>query len=118
MKHWQVSENTTENPMTTLPVLPPPRPSPALPDFVRNDASLRDAAVKLEATFLAEMMRSAGLARPSENFGGGVGEDQYSGLLVDAQAAALVSAGGLGLAQSIYESLVRIEEQHVGRPKD
>ena len=84
----------------------------------RSHPEIWKAAQELEATFLAEMMRSAGLARPSENFGGGVGEDQYSGLLVDAQAAALVSAGGLGLAQSIYESLVRIEEQHVGRPKD
>ena len=105
MKRWQVSENTTENPMTTPPVLPPPRPSPALPDFVRNDASLRDAAVKLEATFLAEMLKSAGLGEGSNSFGGGIGEEQFSSFLVQAQAEALAESGGIGLAEALFEAM-------------
>ena len=37
--------------MTTIPVLPPPRPIAALPEYIQTDAKLRDAAQKLEATF-------------------------------------------------------------------
>lgn len=77
---------------------------PASPDKAR-EAALRDAAQKLEATFLAEMLKSAGLGDGADAFGGGVGEDQFSSFLVQAQAEEMVKAGGIGLAQSIFESL-------------
>lgn len=91
--------------MTNIPILPPPRPAPNLPDFVRSDASLYQAAVQLEATFLAEMLKSAGFGKTSDSFGGGIGEDQFSSFLVQAQAEALADAGGIGLAQSLFEAL-------------
>ena len=67
---------------------------------------LREAAVKLEANFLAEMLKSAGLGKTSEGFGGGAGEEQFSSFLVQAQAAALAEAGGVGLAESLFQSLM------------
>ncbi len=91
--------------MTTLPILPPPRPAPVLPEYVRSDAGLREAAIQLEATFLAEMLKSAGLGATSESFGGGIGEDQFASFLVQAQAEALAETGGIGLAQSLFEAL-------------
>lgn len=70
-----------------------------------NDRALRDAAQKLEATFLAEMLKAAGFGKAREAFGGGAGEDQFSSLLLDEQAMAMVRAGGIGLSESIYEAL-------------
>ena len=70
-----------------------------------SDQKLRDVARELEATFLAEMLKSAGLHKTNSAFGGGVGEDQFSGFLVQAQADELAKAGGIGLAEQIFESL-------------
>ncbi|WP_299607918.1 rod-binding protein [uncultured Tateyamaria sp.] len=70
-----------------------------------NDAALRSAAQKLEAAFLAEMLKSAGLGESRDAFGGGAGEDQFSSFLVQAQAEKMVEAGGIGLAEALFESL-------------
>lgn len=96
--------------MTTIPVLPPPRGVPQLPDHLQSDARLRDAAQKLEATFLAEMLKSAGVGAPRDAFGGGAGEDQFASFLRDAQAEEMVAAGGIGLAEALFEAMkVRLD---------
>lgn len=69
------------------------------------DVALRAAAQKLEATFLAEMLKSAGMGESRGSFGGGSGEDQFSSFLVQAQAEKIVDAGGLGLAEALFEAL-------------
>ena len=74
-----------------------------------KDPRLMELARKLEAGFLAEMLKSAGLGKPRETFGGGGGEDQFSSFLVQEQANAVAAAGGIGLSESIYHSLVRAE---------
>lgn len=79
---------------------------------VPKDKVLMAAAQKLEATFLAEMLKSAGLGQSSESFGGGAGEDQFASFLVQEQAMQMVQAGGIGLSESIYETLK--ERQNVG----
>nr|WP_322868169.1 rod-binding protein [Aquicoccus sp. G2-2]MEA1115027.1 rod-binding protein [Aquicoccus sp. G2-2] len=71
----------------------------------RQDAKLRAAAEKLEATFLAEMLKSAGVGQARESFGGGAGEGQFASFLRDAQAEAMVKAGGIGLADKLYQAL-------------
>jgi Rod binding domain-containing protein len=71
----------------------------------QEDKALREAAMQLEASFLAEMLKSAGLGTSPEGFGGGAGEDQFSSFLVAEQAMAMVRAGGIGLSESIYEAL-------------
>ncbi len=69
------------------------------------DAALWDAAQKLEATFLAEMLKSSGLGEVSESFGGGIGEEQFGSFLRQSQADQMVASGGIGLAESIFNSL-------------
>ena len=76
----------------------------------RRDTELRDAAVKLEASFLAEMLKAAGLGEASQSFGGGIGEDQFASFLREAQANAMAEAGGVGLAEAIFQSLKEREE--------
>lgn len=68
--------------------------------------ALRQAAQELEATFLAEMLKSAGLGRTPDTMGGGAGEDQFASFLVRAQADAMVRAGGIGLAESVFRALM------------
>lgn len=86
--------------MTPIPVTPlqPPAVAP-------RDTALWQAAQRLEATFLAEMLKSTGLNATSEGFGGGIGEDQFSSFLREAQAEAMVEGGGIGLAQSLFEAM-------------
>ncbi len=80
-------------------------PGPAgIPDNSRTQA-LRDAAVELEASFLAEMLKSAGLDKTSDFFGGGTGEDQFSSFLVHAQAEQIARTGGIGLAETFFHAL-------------
>lgn len=69
------------------------------------DAALLEAAEKLEASFLAEMLKSAGLGKSRGQFGGGAGEDQFASFLVQEQAMAMVRAGGIGLSEALFEAL-------------
>ena len=59
---------------------------------------------------LAEMLKSAGVGKPRDAFGGGAGEDQFSSFLVQELADATARSGGIGLRESIYRSLVGQEE--------
>lgn len=70
-----------------------------------RDAKLMQAAQELEANFLAEMLKAAGLGEMPEAFGGGAGEEQFASFLRLEQARGMVEAGGIGLAQSLFEAL-------------
>lgn len=66
---------------------------------------MRQTAVALEANFLSEMFKHAGLGQARDAFGGGVGEEQFASLLADEYAKSVADAGGIGLAQSIFEAM-------------
>lgn len=72
-----------------------------------HEAALREVAQDLEAAFLAEMLKHAGFGEARDSFGGGVGEEQMSSLLRAEHANALAAQGGVGLAESIFQSLLR-----------
>ena len=80
--------------------------------YMERADPLLEAAKDLETAFLAEMLKSSGLGQTPGTFGGGAGEDQFVSFLRTAQAEAMVEAGGIGLAQSLYESLLK------GQPDD
>lgn len=80
-------------------------PTAHTPPVVSQDKKLWKAAQTLEASFLSEMLKAAGYGEAREAFGGGAGEAQFSSFLVDAQAAKMVEAGGIGLAEHIFSSL-------------
>lgn len=75
----------------------------------RRDPELWAASRSLEASFLAQMLRSAGLGEARSEFGGGAGEAQFADLMVAEQARLMAQAGGLGLAESIYRALTARE---------
>lgn len=80
----------------------PPVPATAPPG---RDDRLRAAAQSLEAGFLAEMLKAAGLGAPRDAFGGGAGEDQFASFLREAQAREMARAGGIGLAEALFDAM-------------
>lgn len=64
----------------------------------------------LEAHFLAEMLKSAGLHDNGGAFGGGAGEEQFASFLRHAQAERIAAAGGIGLAESFYQAMVHHDD--------
>lgn len=98
-------------------MLPPVSPNPlsltgvpggpgqaASPDTRSPDTRLREAARNLEATFIAEMLRASGAGRQA---GLGDGDSPFASFLLDARAQEIARAGGLGLAEVLFESLAR-----------
>ncbi len=67
---------------------------------------LRAASIELEATFLAEMLKSAGLGQARKSFGGGAGEDQFSSFLIQQQAQQMARAGGIGLSEVLFNAMM------------
>lgn len=90
------------------PPLPPLQLPSAKPDRISaqgDDARLMSAAKAMEASFLAQMLKLGGLDATPEGFGGGVGEDQFAGLMSQIRAEQIVESGGIGLAEQIFEDL-------------
>jgi Rod binding domain-containing protein len=105
-----IGQNTKqfrEMQMHSIPQIP--APAQAVPGArtgqPTQDQTLMEAAQKLEATFLAEMLKAAGFGKSRGEFGGGAGEDQFGSMLVQEHAQALASTGGIGLAEHLFEAL-------------
>ncbi len=94
------------------PLHHPPDHTSIRPRHPDPEGPLHVAARKLEAAFLAEMLKSAGFGQTRQSFGGGTGEEQFQSFLREQQAMRMVEAGGIGLAQSLFAALV--ERQNNG----
>lgn len=81
---------------TTLTTLPAPS---------QQAERLRAKAQELEAAFLTEMLKSAGVGKTSDSFGGGAGEEAFSSFMTRAYAEKMTAAGGIGLTESIVRAL-------------
>lgn len=88
-----------------------PRLLSSAPKAPAHDAALWKAAQALETNFIAEMLKDAKIGAPRQEFGGGVGEDQFASMLQDKQADLLERRGGFGLAESIYRAMKK-DESH------
>ncbi|MES2665760.1 MAG: rod-binding protein [Pseudomonadota bacterium] len=86
--------------MQILPLAPPPND--------RNKALMTQARA-LEAAFLTEMLGYAGVGTTPESFGGGIGEDQFASFLREEQARLMVAKGGIGLAETLFDAMVRVD---------
>jgi peptidoglycan hydrolase FlgJ len=71
----------------------------------RQDLTMTRAQ-ELEAAFLAEMLSHAGLGDTEGPFAGGHGEAQFASFLRQEQARLMVQAGGIGLAEVIFNTMV------------
>lgn len=93
--------------MNTVPVLPFINQTTVLAADGSKDAKLRDAAQKLEATFLSEMLKAAGFDKYAS--GPNIdGNDQFASFLRDAQAEQMAQSGGIGLAESLFNAMRKV----------
>lgn len=89
---------------------PPGAPADAAPDPAR-EAALRETARAFEASFLAEMLGHAGVGDSAPGFDGGPGEEAFRGMMVAEQARLMTEAGGIGLAETIFQAMLKQEPQ-------
>lgn len=75
-----------------------------------ESAEAQSAAMKLEASFLVEMLKAAGLGTQKNNFSGGNGEDQFASFHRQAIADKIAAAGGIGLAEHFLTSMMEINK--------
>lgn len=87
---------TDSLPVSTHPT--GPRPKTPKPD-------IRVAAERLEASFLAEMLKSTGVGEQENTMSGGIGESQFASFHREALAREMVARGGIGLADMFEASL-------------
>ena len=83
----------------------PPDSSHATRGSASTATTATEAAIALEASFLAEMLKHAGVGKTPGAFGGGIGEDQFASLLREVQARDMARHGGIGLAEAVLRSL-------------
>lgn len=98
--------------MTDAVRLSVPAPAVAHP---APETRLRALSQQLEAGFLAEMLGHAGFGAARKSFGGGAGEDQFASFLRQEQANAMVKAGGIGLAESLFHALSGARDAQPGK---
>ncbi|HET6182056.1 MAG TPA: rod-binding protein [Acetobacteraceae bacterium] len=74
---------------------------------------LRVAAQQFEAMTIGELLKPVFATVDSADgpFGGGAGEAAFRPMLVDAIAQKIEAAGGIGLADGIYRSLLTAQER-------
>lgn len=89
----------------SIATLSDPWPRTGAP-VVDSTGPLHKTAQDFEAAVLAELLRFAGAGQPRSDFGGGVGEDQFASVLLDAQAARMAASGGIGLAEIVLRGLL------------
>lgn len=85
--------------------------SAATSDKTVLDKKAREAAESFEAMFISQMLQPmfAGIETSSE-FGGGHGETMFRSMMVDEMGKGMARAGGIGLADSIYREILKMQE--------
>lgn len=93
-------------------IVPLTQPTPIQPALPADPEKLRAVARDFEAmaigALLAPMFESVDLSKGP--FGGGAGEAAWKPMLVEQIAKKLSRAGGFGLASSIHDALLRMQE--------
>lgn len=83
---------------------------PSMPSMPSKEEALRALSVELETTFLTEMLKHSGLGKTQESFGGGIGEEQFSSMRLEQTAKQISRNGGIGLAENLFQALMKRTE--------
>jgi peptidoglycan hydrolase FlgJ len=75
-----------------------------------RESRAKKAALALEASFLSEMLKSAGFGSQVSTFSGGAGEDQFASFHREAIAERMVRAGGIGLAEHFFKAMMEAKD--------
>ena len=84
-----------------------PTPAPT-----SDPAKARAAAESFEAFYIGQFIEHmfAGI-RTDGMFGGGQGENVYRSMLTQEYGKTIAAAGGVGIADAVYRSILQIQEQ-------
>lgn len=92
-----------------------PKQSAAAPQNTPDgkDPKAWATAQDFESQFISSMFQSMfkGL-KTDETFGGGQGEEMFRSLLVDQYSQEMANSGGIGLADTVYSEIIKLQEQH------
>lgn len=76
-----------------------------------DKASAREAAEQFEAVFLSQMLAPMFETVPTDSFmGGGHAESVYRGMMVEEMGKSLAKQGGIGIADSVYREILKLQE--------
>lgn len=71
------------------------------------------AAQDFESQFVSTMFQSVFQGLKTDGpFDGGQGEEMFRSLLVDQYAQGMTKSGGIGLADTVYSEIIKLQEQH------
>lgn len=78
----------------------------------REMEKIDQTAEDFEAVFIAEMMKPMfeGISTEAP-FGGGKGEEVFRGMLLQEYGKIVAHTGGIGLADSVKEKMIQLQEQ-------
>lgn len=95
------------------PVMPSPAASVRQPSATASTAQLTKAAHDFEAMAIGQLLEPmfATVDTAHGEFGGGAGEEAWQPMLVQEIAKQIEAHGGLGLAQPVYEQMLRTQEE-------
>lgn len=72
---------------------------------------LRQTAEDFEAVFLSQMMQPMFNTVPTDGImGGGNAESIYRGMMVDEMGKSMARSGGIGIADSVYREMLKMQE--------
>ncbi len=85
-------------------------PAPGSPAYER----MHRQAVDLEGVFLTTLMKEmfSSLKTDDQNFGGGFAEETWRGMQAEQFAGAMAADGGIGLADQLMPTLLKLQESH------
>lgn len=76
-----------------------------------SKAQAREAAEQFEAVFLSQMLSPMFETVPTDSFmGGGHAESVYRGMMVEEMGKSLAKQGGIGIADSVYREIIKLQE--------
>ncbi len=71
----------------------------------------REAAEQFEAVFLSQMLQPMFETIPTDSFmGGGHAEKVYRGMMVDEMGKQIAKQGGVGIADTVYREILKLQE--------
>ena len=85
---------------------PPVVPAPRLPDAKNAPAK---TAREFEAVFLGQMTQLMMESVGEGEFSGGHGEQMFRGVLAEKLGVAIAERGGVGLAPSVLEQIIKLQ---------
>lgn len=86
------------------------------PQVTGDSKKARVAAESFEAFFISQFLEHmyAGI-KTDGMFGGGQGENVYRSMMMQEYGKAIAKSGGIGIADTVYQSILQIQEQEQTR---